>query len=279
MNLFTVETGKFKLDGGAMFGVVPKSIWTRTNPSDERNLCSWSMRSLLIEDGNRKILVDTGIGDKQGEDFFKHYHLHGDGSLESSLMNIGIHPNEITDVLLTHLHFDHVGGAVIKDKNERLVPRFKNATYWSNENHWNWAVNPNDREKASFLLENLLPLEASEQLQFIKNGNELGEHIELLIVNGHTEAQMIPKIKYKGKIIVFMADLIPSIGHIPIPYIPSYDTRPLLSLGEKKSFLDDALKKDYYLFMQHDPIHEVCTVKETPKGARLAETYNLSDIV
>ena len=237
------------------------------------------MRSLLIEEGNRKILVDTGIGDKQGEDFFKHYYLHGDATLEGSLKNIGVHPDEITDVLLTHLHFDHVGGAIIRGSHDMLLPRFKNATYWSNEKHWNWAIHPNDREKASFLSENLIPLETSQQLKFIKTGNELGDNIQFLMVNGHTESQMIPMITYKGKTIVFMADLIPSIGHIPIPYIPSYDTRPLLSLDEKKSFLDDALANEYYLFMQHDPIHEVCTVKSTPKGARLAETYDLKAIV
>lgn len=279
MNLHTVETGKFKLDGGAMFGVVPKSIWTRTNPSDENNLCSWSMRSLFIEDGNRKILIDTGIGDKQDDKFFSHFHLHGDDTLDSSLKKLGVHPDEITDVILTHLHFDHVGGAVVKGANKILMPKFKNATYWSNEQHWNWAIHPNDREKASFLSENLIPLETSEQLRFIKNGDEFGEQIKFLMVNGHTESQMIPTIQYKSETIVFMADLIPSIGHLPIPYIPSFDTRPLLSLKEKKSFLDTALKFDYKLFLQHDPVHEICTVKPTPKGARLAETYELKDIV
>ena len=275
MNLYPVETGNFKLDGGAMFGVVPKAIWNKTNPADSNNLCNWAMRSLLIEDGNRLILVDTGIGDKQNEKFFNHFHLNGDSNLDSSLDKLGFHSSDITDVLLTHLHFDHVGGAVYR-KNGQYKLKFSNAKYWSNEKHWNWAINPNSRERASFLEENMLPIQEQGHLNFIKTGKELGHNIELLRVNGHTESQMIPIIKYKGSKIAFTADLIPSIGHLKIPYIPSYDTRPLLSMDEKSSFLRRAIKEDITLFFEHDAFNECCTLKEGDRGIKLSDKFNLS---
>lgn len=277
MNLYPIETGNFKLDGGAMFGVVPKSIWQKSNPADSNNLCNWAMRSLLIEDGDRLILIDTGIGDKQSEKFFGHFHLNGDFSLESSLKKHGFHPSDITDVLLTHLHFDHVGGAVNQsDKGYQVA--FENAKYWSNEKHWNWAVNPNPREKASFLTENMLPIQESGQLNFIKEGNELGENISLLMVDGHTESQMIPHIQHKNETIVFAADLVPSVGHIPIPYIPSFDTRPLLSMEEKTSFLKTACDNNYKIFFEHDANQECCSLKETEKGIRMESVFPFSEI-
>lgn len=276
MNLYPVETGNFKLDGGAMFGVVPKSIWQKTNPADSNNLCNWSMRCLLIEEGDRLILIDTGIGDKQDERFFSHFHLNGNDTMESSLKAIGFHPNDITDVILTHLHFDHVGGAVTRN-NELHQLAFPNAKYWSNKQHWDWAINPNAREKASFLSENILPIQESGHLNFIKNGDEFGSNISFLTVNGHTESQIIPHIKYKEQTIVFAADLIPSVGHIPIPYIPSYDTRPLLSMDEKTTFLKNAYDNNYVLFLEHDAYNQCCTLKETPKGIRFKEALSISD--
>ncbi len=276
MNLYPVETGNFKLDGGAMFGVVPKSMWQKTNPADSNNLCNWAMRSLLIEDGNRLILIDTGIGDKQSERFFSHFHLNGDATLESSLKKIGFHPEDITDVVLTHLHFDHVGGAV-KRKAEGYQLTFPNAKYWSNKNHWDWAIHPNPRERASFLEENMMPIQESGHLNFIEKGDEFGPDISFLMVNGHTESQMIPHIKYKGETIVFAADLIPSVGHIPIPYIPSYDTRPLLSMDEKTKFLKEAYDKDYVLFLEHDAYNQCCKLKETEKGIRYGSSVKIED--
>jgi glyoxylase-like metal-dependent hydrolase (beta-lactamase superfamily II) len=234
MKLYTINTGYFKLDGGAMFGVVPKSIWNKINPADENNMCSWALRCLLIEDGNRLILVDNGMGDKQDAKFFSYYHLHGDDTLDKSLAKYGFQRDDITDVFLTHLHFDHCGGSIIRD-GDKLVPAFKNATYWSNEAHWQWALNPNDREKASFLKENITPIKESGQLKFIHAAEgpqaKFSEDISIRFVNGHTEAMMLPQIKYNGKIIVFMADLLPSQGHIPIPYIMAYDMQPLITLN------------------------------------------------
>lgn len=279
MNLYTVETGNFKLDGGAMFGVVPKSLWQKTNPADSNNLCNWAMRSLLIEDGDRLILIDTGIGDKQSEKFFSLYHLNGDDTLEKSLQSHGFHTDDVTDVILTHLHFDHVGGAIKRKKNgDGYELTFKNAKYWSNEKHWNWAIHPNDREKASFLKENLMPLHESGQLQFLVDLKEFGDKISFKIVNGHTESQLIPIIKHKNNKIVYTADLVPSVGHIPIPYIPSYDTRPLLSMDEKKDFLEEAQLNNYILFFEHDAYNECCTVQDTLKGVRMKETFKASDI-
>ena len=280
MNLYTIETGYFKLDGGAMFGVVPKVLWSKTNPADSKNLCSWAMRSLLIEDGNKLILIDNGIGDKQDDKFLKHYYLHGDSSLSKSLKKLGFCFDDITDVFLTHLHFDHCGGSVKWNKNKTDYElTFKNAKYWSNSLHWQWAKFPNTREKASFLKENILPIEQSGHLFFVDKMNESWSNFDILQVNGHTEAQMIPHIKYKDTVIVFAADLLPSIGHIPLPYVMGYDTRPLLTLREKKDFLDKAVKHNYVIFLQHDYQHECCTLKLTDKGVRLDRTFRLQEIL
>tara|TARA_R110002073_G_scaffold103234_2_gene233710 strand:+ start:7026 stop:7868 length:843 start_codon:yes stop_codon:yes gene_type:complete len=278
MKIYPIETGNFKLDGGAMFGVVPKSIWQRTNPADSNNLISMSMRCMLIEDGNRLILVDTGLGTKQTDKFFGYYYLYGDSSLEKSLASHGFHQDDITDVFLTHLHFDHCGGAVQWNKNRTgYEPAFKNAKFWSNESHWNWAINPNPREKASFLKENILPMHESGQLNFINDAiSELG--FDVLTMDGHTEKQMLPKINYKGKTIVFMADLLPTTGHIPLPYVMGYDTRPLLTIKEKEHFLNEAADNEYFLFLEHDAYSELCTVKHTEKGVRLKHTYTFNEI-
>lgn len=279
MNLHTIDTGFFKLDGGAMFGVVPKSLWSKTNPADENNMCTWAMRCLLIEDGDRLILVDTGIGNKQDTKFFSHYYLHGSATLDSSLKTLGFNREDITDVFLTHLHFDHVGGAVIRE-GETLKPAFKNATYWSNEKHWDWAVNPNDREKASFLKDNILPLQESGQLKFVltKDGVPFSKDINIRFVFGHTDAMMLPLISYKGKNILYMADLLPSVGHIPMPYVMAYDMFPLQTLAEKKVFLNEAVEKEYILYLEHDPVNECCTLQQTDKGIRLKDTFKLSEV-
>ena len=277
MKIISIETGNFKLDGGAMFGVVPKSLWQRTNPANDRNLCSWAMRSMLVDYGERKVLIDNGIGDKQSDKFFSHYHLHGDASLISSLALNGYHPDDITDVFLTHLHFDHCGGGVKYNEKGELVTVFKNATYWSNELHWNLAMNPNDREQASFLKENLVPMKASGQLEFIKNDGIFLPGFDVLFAHGHTESQMIPHIKYKGNTIVFAADLLPSVGHIPLPYVMGYDTRPLTTLKEKKVFLETVAKKGYTLFLEHDYYQSCCTLKETDKGIRLNQSFQFED--
>ena len=277
MKIISIETGNFKLDGGAMFGVVPKSLWERTNPADDRNLCSWAMRSMLVDYGERKVLIDNGIGDKQSDKFFSHYHLHGDACLISSLALNGYHPDDITDVFLTHLHFDHCGGGVKYNEKGELVTVFKNATYWSNELHWNLAMNPNDRERASFLKENLVPMKASGQLDFIKNDGIFLPGFDVLFAHGHTESQMIPHINYKGNIIVFAADLLPSVGHIPLPFVMGYDTRPLTTLKEKKVFLETVAKKRYTLFLEHDYYQSCCTLKETDKGIRLDKSFQFED--
>ena len=277
MKIYPIETGYFKLDGGAMFGVVPKSLWQKTNPADANNMIEMSMRCMLIEDGRRLTLVDTGLGSKQSEKFFSYYYLFGDFSLESSLAKYGFHKDDITDVFLTHLHFDHCGGA-IERQNDSLVPAFKNAKFWSNANHWDWAVNPNPREKASFLKENILPMKESGQLNFIADQPVEDVGFDVVFVDGHTEKQMLPKLNYKGKTIVFMADLLPTVGHIPLPYVMGYDTRPLLTLKEKASFLNEAADNNYYLFLEHDAHNEICTVKHTEKGVRLDETFKFTDI-
>jgi glyoxylase-like metal-dependent hydrolase (beta-lactamase superfamily II) len=277
MKIYPIETGNFKLDGGAMFGVVPKSLWQKTNPADANNMIEMSMRCMLIEDGGRLTLVDTGLGSKQSEKFFSYYYLFGDVSLESSLAKYGFHKDDITDVFLTHLHFDHCGGA-IERQNDLLVPAFKNAKFWSNANHWDWAVNPNPREKASFLKENILPIKESGQLNFIADQPAEDVGFDVVFVDGHTEKQMLPKLNYKGKTIVFMADLLPTVGHIPLPYVMGYDTRPLLTLKEKASFLNEAADNNYYLFLEHDAYNEICTVKHTEKGVRLDETFKFTDI-
>jgi glyoxylase-like metal-dependent hydrolase (beta-lactamase superfamily II) len=279
MKLHTIETGLFKLDGGAMFGVVPKSIWQRTNPADENNLCTWAMRCMLIEDGDRLTLVDTGIGNKQDAKFLSHYYLHGDDTLDKSLAALGFNRADITDVFLTHLHFDHCGGAIEREA-ERLVPVFKNANYWTNEKHWAWALQPNDREKASFLKDNILPIQESGQLKFLSDqpGATYKEGVSIRYAYGHTDAMMLPQITYKDKTIVYMADLLPSIGHIPLPYVMAYDMFPLKTLVEKKEFLKEAADNNYILFLEHDPLNECCTLRETEKGIRLKETFKLSDI-
>jgi len=284
MKINPLNTGNFKLDGGAMFGVVPKSIWNKTNPADENNLCNWAMRSLLIEENNRLILIDTGIGDKQDPKFLSHYHITDNAPLEKKLNALGYTSNDISDVILTHLHFDHCGGAVQKTKdNSLLEPTFKKATYWSNEKHWKWATEPNKREKASFLSENILPIEESGQLKHIKRISNSEAHflnnIDLLFMDGHTESMMLPKIQYKNKTIVFMADLLPSVGHIPLPYIMGYDTRPLLTLDEKENFLIEACNNEYILFFQHDFINECCTLQQTDRGTRVKDVFKLKELV
>lgn len=290
MKLYTINTGYFKLDGGAMFGVVPKSMWNKLNPADENNMCSWALRCLLIEDEGKLILIDNGMGDKQDTKFFGHYYLHGDDTLDKSLAQYDFTKDDITDVFLTHLHFDHCGGSIVRD-GDKLVPAFKNATYWSNAVHWLWATEPNAREKASFLKENILPIQKSGQLKFLNLSTVTGENSLLATheshiisafsfysVSGHTDAMMLPKIKYKDKTIVFMADLLPSAAHIPLPYVMAYDMFPLTTLNEKKLFLTEAQQNDYVLFFEHDPKIECCTLQMTEKGIKLNETFKLSDI-
>ena len=284
MKIYPIETGNFKLDGGAMFGVVPKSLWQRTNPTDEKNLIDMSMRCMLIEEGDRLILVDTGVGDKQSEKFFSYYFLFGGYSLDASLAKYGFHRDDITDVFLTHLHFDHCGGSIQWNKDRTgYEPAFKNAKFWSNESHWNWAENPNAREKASFLKENINPIQESGQLNFIDlpktnvlQNSPLG--FDIFFADGHTEKQMIPQIQYQEKTLVFMADLLPTTGHIPLPYVMGYDTRPLLTLEEKQLFLNKAADEEYYLFLEHDAHTELCTVQHTEKGIRLKDTFKFNEI-
>ena len=278
MQLFTIDTGFFKLDGGAMFGVVPKSIWNKLNPADENNMCTWAMRCLLIQDGNRLILIDNGIGNKQDEKFLGHYYLHGNDTLDKSLAKHGFNTDDITDVFLTHLHFDHCGGS-IKREGDKLVPAFKNATFWTNEQHWKTATTPNDREKASFLKDNILPIQQSGQLKFVVDHQiDFSTNFQVKQVFGHTEAMMLPMINYKGKTIVYMADLLPSVGHIPVPYVMAYDMFPLTTLHEKKSFLNEAVENDYILFFEHDPKNECCSLQMTEKGVRMKETFNLKEL-
>ena len=279
MKLYTIDTGYFKLDGGAMFGVVPKVHWSRTNPADDNNLCPWAMRSLLIEDGKRLILIDNGIGDKQDDRFLRHYYLHGDDTLKKSLNKHGFSEDDITDVFLTHLHFDHCGGSV-KWNNDKTAFEmvFKNAKYWSNQDHWSHALNSNYREKASFLKDNIVPIQESGQLNFIKKDKSFINYIDVLFVDGHTEAQMIPHIKYKDKTIIFAADLLPSTGHIPLAYVMGYDVQPLKTLDEKGKFLLDAANNNHIIFLQHDNYNECCTVKLGEKGVVLDQTFRLSDI-
>ncbi|SEN59273.1 Glyoxylase, beta-lactamase superfamily II [Chitinophaga rupis] len=279
MELYTIDTGFFKLDGGAMFGVVPKSIWHKLNPADDNNMCTWAMRCLLIKEGNRLILVDTGIGNKQDAKFFSYYYLHGNATLDSSLAAHGFHRDDITDVFLTHLHFDHCGGSIIRE-GDKLVPAFKNAVYWSNPDHWKWATEPNEREKASFLKENILPIQESGQLQFIdqQDGIKFTENIAVRFVHGHTDAMMLPQIRYKDQTLLYMADLLPSIGHLPIPYVMAYDMFPLTTLQEKKSFLQEALDNKYILFFEHDPKVECCTLQQTERGIRVKNMFALNEI-
>lgn len=279
MKLHPIECGNFKLDGGAMFGVVPKMLWQKTNPADKNNLVEVSSRSLLVETGNRLVLIDAGMGNKQSKKFFSYYNRWGDFSLEKSLKEKGFHRDEITDVFLTHLHFDHCGGAIIKTRKGNLIPAFKNATYWSHKKHWEWANNPNSREKASFLSENIRPIKESGQLtllegdEFIMENSPLG--FDVIVVNGHTEKQMLPLISYKNRTIVFTADLIPTVGHLPLAYVMGYDTRPLISLEEKNRFLKLAYEKKFLLFMEHDPFHELINLRQTEKGVRMNQNHTL----
>ena len=298
MNLHTIHTGFFKLDGGAMFGVVPKTIWNKLNPADADNLCTWALRCMLVETENRLILVDTGIGNKQDIKFFSHYHLHGNVSLDDALNQCGFGSDEITDVFLTHLHFDHCGGAIVRKEN-LLSPAFPRARYWSNESHWAWALNPNERERASFLKENIEPIRDSGMLNMIPfdetatgystssqtedtaaqlPGYPFSEGFQIRFVNGHTQAMMLPQIKFKGRTIVFMADLLPSAAHLPLPYVMAYDMFPLTSITEKKLFLEEALAGDYILFFEHDPLHECCTLQKTEKGIRPKEFFKLKEL-
>lgn len=285
MKLYSIESGNFKLDGGAMFGVVPKTIWSRTNPADNNNLIDLATRCLLIEDGNRLILIDTGMGDKQSDKFFGYYSLFGDYSLERSLQKHGFYKDDITDVFMTHLHFDHCGGSVDWNKDKTgYVPAFKNAKYWTNQEHWQWATAPNAREKASFLSENILPIQEAGQLHFIQKtsltntqtDSELG--FGLFFADGHTEKQMIPLIKYQDKTIAFMADLLPTVGHLPLPYVMGYDTRPLLTLAEKEVFLKKAADENFYLFLEHDAHNQIITVQHTEKGVRLKDNFRCEDL-
>ncbi len=302
MRLHTINTGFFKLDGGAMFGVVPKSLWSKVHAPDEDNLCTWAMRCLLIEDGDKLILVDNGIGDKQDAKFLGHYKLHGDDTLNKSLAALGFHRNDITDVVLTHLHFDHCGGSIVREGG-KLIPAFANAQYWSHSRHWKWATEPNDREKASFLKENILPIQESGQLRFVDaaepltatnaghaNSGQAGQPVSALpgdsilpglslrLAEGHTAAMMLPQLSYKGKTLVFMADLLPSTGHFPIPWVMAYDMFPLTSLLEKRSFLQEAAANGYVLFFEHDPINECCIPELTEKGIRPGKGFRLAEL-
>lgn len=279
MKLAVINTGFFKLDGGAMFGVVPKTIWNKLNPADEKNLCTWAMRCLLVEDGDRCILIDNGIGDKQDARFLSFYYLHGDDNLRGSLKAAGYSTNDVTDMFMTHLHFDHCGGGVHID-NGKPALTFPNAVYWSNEEHWLWATEPNAREKASFLKENILPIKESGRLQFADTkGGSPFQSFDIYYASGHTDKMMIPMISYKDKVICFVTDLIPSVGHIPLPYIMAYDTRPLIAMEEKERFLQEAADRQYVLFFEHDPQFECCTVKHTEKGVRLDRVFPLSEIL
>jgi glyoxylase-like metal-dependent hydrolase (beta-lactamase superfamily II) len=284
MKLYPIEAGNFKLDGGGMFGVVPKSLWSRTNPADTNNMIDIAARCLLIENGNRLTLIDTGMGNKQSEKFFGYYYRWGNENLDDSLKKHGFQKDDITDVFLTHLHFDHCGGSIQHNKDRTgYEPAFKNATFWSNQKHWEWATNPNKREKASFLKENILPMEESGQLKFVENTiSDFSEAKELdfgiFFANGHTEKQMLPHINYKGKTIVFMADLLPTAGHLPLPFVMGYDTRPLLTLPEKEKLLNSAAENNYYLFLEHDAHNQIITVKQTDKGIRLNESFTFNEI-
>jgi len=282
MKIHSIDTGLFKLDGGAMFGVVPKSMWQKLNPPDANNMCTWAMRCLLVEDGNRLVLVDNGIGEKQDEKFRGHFYLHGDDTLEKSLRRLGFSSSDITDFFLTHLHFDHCGGSVQRRPDGALQTAFANATYWSNEARWNWATHPNAREKASFLRENILPIQESGQLQFVNLAqgvpDALPQFSDLIFADGHTEKMMVPVLHYKGRTLAYMADLLPSVAHLPLPYVMSYDVRPLVTLGEKETVLRRAAQENWVLLLEHDPTHEACTVQLTDKGVRLDQTLRLSDL-
>jgi glyoxylase-like metal-dependent hydrolase (beta-lactamase superfamily II) len=279
MTVQTIDTGFFKLDGGAMFGVVPKALWNKLNPADERNLCSWAMRCLLIEDGNRLMLVDTGMGDKQAASFFGHYDLHGDATLLHSIHKAGYAETDITDVLLTHLHFDHVGGAVKRESDGQLLPTFQNATYWTHSSHWQWATHPNPREKASFLSDNILPLQESGQLQFLDQQPVNLPGLDFVCVDGHTEKMALPRLTVNGQTLLFCADLMPSSHHIPLPYVMSYDVRPLLTMDEKARVLAQAAAENWILIFQHDPTIEAATIEMTERGAKIKHKGALREVM
>ncbi len=280
MKLYPIETGNLKLDGGAMFGVVPKVMWQKAYPADENNLCNWSMRCLLVIDGERKILIDNGIGNKQDEKWLKHYYLNGDDTLEKSLEKVGITPEDITDVILTHMHFDHCGGSVKwNDDHSGYELAFPNSTYWTSRKQYEWATNPNRREKASFLKENISPIEESGKLKLIDEEGEFIPNIKFKLYNGHTDGQLIPHINIDGRTVVFMADLLPATAHVPMPWIMAYDTRPLLTLKDKERFFSEAIENNYILFFEHDIYNEACTLQDTPKGARVETTGKLSDFI
>ncbi len=284
MKIYPIIHQNFKLDGGAMFGVVPKVIWQRTNPADKDNLIEMTTRSILIENGNQLVLVDTGMGNKQSDKFFGYYKPTNLNSFDETLQKYGFHRNDITDIFMTHLHFDHCGGSILRNDKGFYEPAFKNAKFWSNDKHWDWAINPNGREKASFLKENILPIEESGQLNFVDTPEQRKEiyskdlKFDIIFVDGHTEKQMLPKIEYKGKTLVFMADFLPTTGHIPLPYIMGYDTRPLLTLSERELFFRRAAEENWFLILEHDPYHEICTLKITEKGPRLDKVYTFEEI-
>ncbi len=282
MTIHVIETGNFKLDGGAMFGVVPKSLWSKKLQPDENNMCTWSLRLMLIENGDRLILVDTGLGDKQSEKFFSHYYLHNTKTLEQALNEKGFSCDQVTDVVLTHLHFDHCGGAVKRDKEGNLVPAFKNARYWSNKEHWTWATAPNARERASFLPENILPLEEHDQLYFAIQKESVTQgifpNIDFIYVNGHTEAQMLPLVNYNGHKILYCADLFPSVHHLPLPWVMSYDVRPLVTMQEKEQILPWLANQEVFLFFEHDSQHQMAALENTDNGVKVKETLKLSDL-
>ncbi len=280
MELYPIETGNFKLDGGAMFGVVPKVLWSKVYPADENNLCNWAMRCLLVVDGDRKVLIDNGIGNKQDERWLRHYYLNGEDSLEKSLEKAGYTTNDITDVIITHMHFDHCGGSVKWNRNKTGYElTFKNATYWTSHKQFDWATHPNHREKASFLKENILPVQESGQLNLIEEEGEFIPNINFKLYDGHTNGQVIPHVKYNGKTVVFMADLMPSFAHIPMPWIMAYDTRPLQTLKDRERFYAEALENDYILFFEHDIYNEAGTIQETEKGVRIKEVGKLCDFI
>ena len=280
MKLYPIETGNLKLDGGAMFGVVPKVLWNKAYPCDENNLCNWAMRCLLVVDGNRKILIDNGIGDKQDESWLKHYYLNGQATLNTSLEKNGFKPQDITDVILTHMHFDHCGGSVRwnKDKSGYELA-FPNAKYWTSKQQFEWATNPNRREKASFLKENILPIQESGKLELVDEEGEYIPGITFKMYHGHTEGQVIPHIQYNGKTVVFMADLMPSAAHIPMPWIMAYDTKPLQTLDDRERFYAEALSNNYILFLEHDLYNEACTLEDTPRGVKVKAKGALTDFI
>jgi glyoxylase-like metal-dependent hydrolase (beta-lactamase superfamily II) len=280
MELYSIETGFFKLDGGAMFGVVPKTLWSRHIQPDVNNLCTWAMRCLLVSTGQRLILIDTGIGNKQSERFYGYYDLHGEANLTGSLAQVGVGPGEVTDVVLTHLHFDHCGGAVTRRPDGNgWAPTFPNATYWISRDQYAWAhPHPNAREKASFLTENFIPLFEQGCVQLVERG-ENAAGLDVLMVDGHTDGMMLPLLEVNGQKILYCADLLPSVAHLPVAWVMGYDTRPLRTLEEKSAILSRAASENWLLFFEHDAVHEVCSLKFSEKGVTHHETFTLKEAV